>query len=393
MNRKPDESLTDYQIRLYMNLDNYGIDTHKATELLNKDAGQTFSESKWRKDYDQYKRWNEYIVSKNLDEEVMAKYEESKLQAEISKVQNADQKREYRKMIRHESRFQAIKNELTESIAELKKHKQIIHSLPSATSRSTKEGLVLFSDWHYGMVVESRFNTFNQEVFTKRVEKLTAKTIEYGKQNNIRKLHVAQLGDLLSGILHVSTRVQSNEDIIKQVTYVTEVLSEILAKFASEFEEVTLYNVIGNHGRTISNKNDVGMKENFEYLIPWYIQARLSHVSNLEIIQDEDGLIEARIMGEHVVFVHGNFDTVANSAKAIPQMLGVTPAHLFMGHIHHNVEKEHGTMTVTVNSSLIGVDDHAISKRLYSKPAQKMIIFDEHEGAENTYLIKLHNVG
>lgn len=389
--KNPSESFNDYHIRLYSNLEEYEIDTHKATELLNKEFGSTYSESKWRKDYQQYTKWKDYIISQNYDEEILDKYESVRIEAEKAKIRKQDQNRELRKKIMNEARFDKIREDISDAVNKLKLIKPLEFNQP-LHRHSQKEGLILFSDWHYGMSIDNRFNKFNEDIFNKRIEKLVNKTIQYGKLHNIKTLHVAQLGDLFAGLLHVSTRVQSNEDIVKQLTYVSEVLSEILTKFCNEFPNVKLYNVIGNHGRVIANKNEVGVKENFEYLIPWFLEARLSHVNNLEIFQDEDGMIEAEIMGEKVVFVHGNFDSVANTAKALPQMLGYTPSQVYMGHIHHNVEKEHGIMTVTVNGSLVGVDDHAVQKRLFSKPSQKFIVYDEMEKVENTYVIKLDKV-
>ncbi|MGT4652511.1 hypothetical protein [Bacillus cereus] len=99
----------------------------------------------------------------------------------------------------------------------------------------------------------------------------TQDVINYGKSNGISTLHVANLEDLIGGLIHVSTRVQANTDSIAQTQYVTETLAEVLAKFASEFEQVKFYSVAGNHGRLSPSKNDVGIKETFEYLITWYL--------------------------------------------------------------------------------------------------------------------------
>lgn len=142
---------------------------------------------------------------------------------------------------------------------------------PPPSSTSDKHGLALFSDWHFGMDIDNRINTFNEHVFNERVQKLTQDVINYGKSKGISTLHVANLGDLIGGLIHVSTRVQANTDSIAQTQYVTETLAEVLAKFASEFEQVKFYSVAGNHGRLSPSKNDIGIKENFEYLITWYL--------------------------------------------------------------------------------------------------------------------------
>lgn len=387
LKRQENESFTDYHIRLFEKKDEYGIDTYKITELLNAEYGSNYDESKWRKDYTQYKRWKDYILSKNLDKEILAKYEEIRIESEKEKIRKQDQKREYRKLIANQARFEHLRNEIIKAIDNVSKQKRLVFK-PHLQSPSNKEGLILFSDWHFGMEVNNTVNKFNKQVFDERVKKLVEKTIEYGKQHNIKTLHVAQLGDLLSGCIHVSTRVQSNENIIQQVQYVSEVLSEILAAFANEFQEVKYYNVIGNHGRT-GNKSDVGIKENFEYLIPWYIEARLKDFDNVEIVADEDGFICANIKGKQVIFVHGNFDRIDNAVTRLPQMLGYTPDFIIGGHIHHHYEKEYGKTTIITNGSLIGVDDYAMQNRFYAKPSQKFMVFND-EDLECTYNIKLN---
>lgn len=64
LKRKENESFKDYHVRLYSNLDTYGISSDEATLLLNKEYGSNYSESKWRKDYGQYVNWKDYIESK-----------------------------------------------------------------------------------------------------------------------------------------------------------------------------------------------------------------------------------------------------------------------------------------------------------------------------------------
>ena len=74
-----------------------------------------------------------------------------------------------------------------------------------------------------------RCSTRSLKIFNERVEHLTNKVIEYGKQNHVSTLHVANLGDLIGGLIHVSTRVQANEDAVEQIKYVSETLAEVLA--------------------------------------------------------------------------------------------------------------------------------------------------------------------
>lgn len=385
--REKEESFLDYQIRLYTNKDIYEIDTYEIAELLNKEYGNTYSESKWRKDYAAYVKWNEYIIGKSLDREILDKYETVKIESEKEKVRNRDQKREYRKLIQNQARFEAIRDDIHEAVLKLETKKPLNYS-PSHFTGNHKEGLSLWSDWHFGMVIDNYTNKFNKEVFNDRVSQLLTKTIAYGKQHGISTLHVANLGDLIGGLIHVSTRVQANEDVVEQTKYVSETLAEVLSTLANEFENIVYYNVAGNHGRTSPSKNDVGIKENFEYLIPWYLEARLRNFDNIKIVNEQDGFIISKIINEDVVFTHGHYDRPDSSVTKIPQLTGIIPSFIFSGHIHHHYEKEYGKTTVVVNGSLVGNDDYAMQGRFGSKPSQKFLVYNE-DGLECTYVIKL----
>ncbi|TCJ01118.1 hypothetical protein [Cytobacillus praedii] len=385
--REKDESFLDYHIRLFSNKDNYGIDTYEIADLLNKEYGTTYSESKWRKDYAQYVNWKDYILSKNLDEEILNIYESIRIESEKEKVRNRDQQREYRKLIANQARFEKIKDDIYKAILHLEKKKPLLPS-PTEKAKSFKEGLALWSDWHFGMEIDNYSNKFNKRIFNERVQGLLNKTIEYGKLHNISTLHVANLGDLIGGLIHVSTRVQANEDVVEQTKYVSETLAEALGVLANEFPNIKYYNVAGNHGRTSPSKNDVGIKENFEYLIPWYLESRLRDFNNIDIVNEQDGFIIGKILNENVVFTHGHYDRPDQSVTKIPQLTGIIPSFIFSGHIHHHYEKEYGRTTVVVNGSLVGNDDYAMQGRYGSKPSQKFLVFN-NEGLECSYVIKL----
>lgn len=386
--RRQDESFDDYHVRLFENKEAYGIDKFIIRDLLNKESGTVYDESKWRKDFAQYSKWKNYIADKDLDQEILDKYETIRIESEKEKIRNQDQKREYKKLIRNQARFEKIKDDVFRAILQLEKKKPLLPS-PSYTEASeNKEGLALWSDWHFGMEIDNFSNKFNKEIFNSRVRELLNKTIEYGKLHNISTLHVANLGDLIGGLIHVSTRVQANEDVVEQTKYVSETLAELLAALANAFPKVKFYNIAGNHGRTQANKNDVGIKENFEYLIPWFLEARLSGFNNIDIVNEQDGFIIGKIANEDVVFVHGHYDRPDQSVTKIPQLTGIIPSFIFSGHIHHHFEKEYGRTTCVVNGSLVGNDDYAMQGRFGSKPSQKFIVFGD-EGLECTYPIRL----
>lgn len=386
--RQEEESFTDYHIRLFENRDEYELTSDDIADLLNSEYGSDYSESKWRKDYSQYLRWKDYLVNKNLEQEIVNKHEEIRIESRKEQIRKQDWNREYNKKIRNAARFEGMQEKLIESVEGLNRDKPIIVSPKTRDISQNKEGLVVFSDWHYGMEIDNRVNKYNKNVFIERVTKLMLKTISYGQQHKIKTLHVAGLGDFIGGLIHVSTRVQANADLIEQITFVSETMAEILGEFANSFDEVVYYNVCGNHARIMANKSDVGIKENFENIIPWFLEARLGHFDNLTIVNEQDGLAEAEIYDSKIVFVHGDYDNVQNSYAKLPQLLGYVPQYIISGHVHHHFEKEFGETVAIVNGSMVGNDDYAMKGRYAAKPSQKFIVFDEHEGLECTYQIR-----
>lgn len=387
--RQPHENLKQYKLRLCRNRELYGLSWQVVTDLINKESGENWSESKYRKWFYAYQEGFEDGVNEKINsQDILEEIEEKQRFLQKEKVKFQDQKREYMNLIRQQARFEHLKEEIHKSIQELVKQKPLqLDYLPFSFS-SNKKAIALWSDWHFGADFINSLNTYNPDIFRIRVEKLVTKIIQYGKRNEVNELIIGILGDMICGAIHVGTRVQSSEDVIKQIQTVSEVLAEVIVKLASVFPKIKVVTIIGNHARLIPNKTESLLRENLEYLIPWYLESRLSPIPNIEIIKDTDGYHVEEIENEKFVFVHGDLDFVNNTAKVLPQMLGFVPKYVLAGHIHHNHVKEHGKTTVIVNGSMMGIDDYAISKRFYAEPMQKLLILDGSD-IECTYDIKL----
>jgi predicted phosphodiesterase len=384
--RQLEETLPQYKERLVLNKEAYGLSWNDIAQLWFDHTGERKSDDHFRKYRRKLLNKSNKVESKQLE---IDDFEDKIIQFQKEKYKIQDQKREYRNLIRQEARFEHLRDEIIKAVKEVANLKPLIWSKPHPI-HGAKEAVVLFSDWHYGIVSDNYFNKFNPEIFRERVQKLVHKTIEYGKLHQIKTLHCFNLGDLLSGILHVSVRVQNSEDIISQVKVVSEVLSEVLAKLASEFEEVKFYSVRGNHDRVTPNKADALSKESFADIIPWFIEARTSHISNLKVMPNtyDDEMIVADVCGHKVIGVHGHKDRVHEVAQNLTVMLKMIPATICLGHYHHNWEKEFNGIDVVVNPSLSGTDEYARDIRKVSKPAQKMLVYDE-TGQIATYKILL----
>lgn len=331
----------------------------------------------------------EKIKIDNIDNKLTS-IELEKIELKKERIRIQDQRRELNKLIRKSARFEYLIEYMCQIAEEMKIQKPLIWE-PLIKINSDKEGVLLTSDWHSNLEINNFLNTFNKNEFKRRINRLVMKTIEHGKLHNIKVLHVFSLGDQIAGIIHNNARIQSNEDNITQLMYISEVFAEILCKFANEFEEVKFYSVIDNHSRLNANKDESLEEENLMKLLPWYLKTRLSQINNIKIINNDidDEFAIVDICGYRCLGVHGHYDKIENVVQNLSLMTKQIFNYVFMGHYHHHQEDEPHGCEVIINPSLVGAESYAKKKRKSSKPAQKFMVFNKEEGRELTYIIRL----
>lgn len=325
----------------------------------------------------------------NIDNK-LSNIELEKINLKKERIKIQDQRRELNKLIRKSARFEYLIEYMCQIAEEVKAQKPLIWE-PLIKINSDKEGVLLTGDWHANLETNNFLNIFNKNEFKRRINRLVMKTIEHGKTHNIKVLHVFNLGDQIAGIIHTNARIQSNEDNITQLMYISEIFAEILCKFANEFEEIRFYSVIDNHSRLNANKDESIEKENLMRLLPWYLKTRLSQIDNIKIIDNEldEEFVIVDICGYKCLAVHGHYDKVENVVQNLSLMTKQNFNYVFMGHYHHDQQDEIHSCEVIVNPSLAGTESYAKKKRKSSKPAQKFMVFNEEEGRELTYNIRL----
>ena len=152
---------------------------------------------------------------------------------------------------------------------------------------STTEGQLNVADWHTGLKVESYWNDYSLAIQRERLQELVEKTILYIHRHNVKKVHVMNLGDLLHGIIHTSTRIVAEVDVIQQFRIAWQLLAEILKALAKEVEQVQFYSTYGNHSRITEKKQDALDRENFELLIPDMLKEHLQNHTNILLMPNK----------------------------------------------------------------------------------------------------------
>lgn len=382
--KREEESITSYWIRLYKNRQLYGLTFKECGELMNEVSGTDWNEAKWRREMEGYLKVSDFLDKENpngLNHSILEEIEKEKLELKKEKVKFSDQKREFFARIRNMSRLEHLKEYLEEYYEVYEPT-----TLPEIQLKnpSDKEMIVMISDWHIGMQIDNQFNTFNIEVAKERISKLQASMLDKVEKENIKTVHIAQLGDLINGTIHVSTRIMNEEDIIQQIIITANLLQEFVRPLVDKGVSVEFYNIIGNHGRTSPNKQETaGIDENFEKLFFTMLKTYYKNAKNFKAYDSKDGLITAKIKDLDFCFAHGDFDKGTGIIAKLPQLFGYVFDYVLTGHLHRESIMDYGKTTHITNSALCGSDDYAMQLRLSSKPSQKILILDDSGVIEN----------
>lgn len=374
--RFPNEMEDEYIFRICDMKNELDYTWEEIADVLNKNLGYEFTSSKYRKSYQYFQKMFEANKHKYFDGEMIEELDTKQDDLYKQEIRTRDWLNEKRKTLRDEARIDMLKDALRQPMKVLPRLE--VNDDVTDVSVDSAEAVLVLSDWHYGEVVESFFNNFNKDIFIKRIEYLSSQVLKYCKRNNVAILNVLNLNDLISGNIHVSNRVNESVNLIEQVKYVSETMANMLNLFANNIRFVTYRSSTDNHSRLNKSYEEHIEKENLTKLIDWWLEERLSG-TNVEIkndnLSDDLGLIKL-LNGKIVFFSHGHNDSISSSISDYSLATGIRADYVILGHYHSDKATAIQGCKVYVNGSLIGSNNFALSKRLFSKPSQMLLIFD-----------------
>ena len=285
-----------------------------------------------------------------------------------------DIQREKRNDLRVEARFENLLEVVKDNIGFMPTYE--IKDFKSINKNQDKKYAVLqLSDWHCGALVDNQFNYYNVDTMVDRATKVRNNALEYCKLHNVTDLVIEINGDMVNGAIHVSSRVESEEGVIQQVITVTDVLAKLINSMKPYFNSIKIVTTLGNHGRLTPNKSDSITNENFEMLIPTMLRDKLSDIK----IIDSKGLdfTKYEIDGKIIMVSHGQNDSMTKVISDFSKMFKVVPNEVHLGHTHSYTDINDCDIKVTVNGSLIGSDDYAITIRKVTTPSQNLIVYEK----------------
>lgn len=320
-----------------------------------------------------YKLLNK-IDENNCDYDVIKDLENLRDEIYKERCRLQDIQREKRNDLRVEARFENLLEVVKDKMDfmptyEIKEFKHI------NKNQDKKYAVLQLSDWHCGALVDNQFNYYNVDTMVDRATKVRNNALEYCKLHNVTDLVIEINGDMVNGAIHVSSRVESEEGVVQQVITVTDVLARLINSMKPYFNSIKIITTLGNHGRLTPNKSDSITNENFEMLIPTMLRDKLGDVK----IIDSKGLdfTKYEIDGKIIMVSHGQNDSMTKVISDFSKIFKVVPNEIHLGHTHSYTDINDCDIKVTVNGSLIGSDDYAITIRKVTTPSQNLIVYEK----------------
>lgn len=338
---------------------------------------------KWKES--QTKNEDDYLNTLRLEKEEI--FKERKLLS--------DQRRLYYRELTFNARTEHLMDKLVESANRLNEEIPLIFNEKWFPPNVHKEAIMFWSDWHYGMITDNIWNKFNTEICKNRVKAFIEISKEFIRLNNIDVLNVVMLGDSAHGSIHSTCRVESEEKTCEQLMHVSEIMAEALDDLSKVVNHITLYSCYGNHMRTIQNKSESIHSDNMERIVPWWIEQRLQNNKKIEVAYSEyKEFTKLNVLGKNICCVHGDlerdFKNIGVTINTLfSRKFGETIDYTISGDKHHLEEFEKFDIESILVRSLCGADEYSNNGRLYSRPGQTLMIFNDVYGREATYNIPL----
>lgn len=359
------------------------------TNSINEQFGYDYKESAYRKRFKRMKKTAELAELSTVTDEDC--YNETLLR----NTKEIEKKRmllnEQRNAQRRALRLEAFRDSILLDL------KDVIQALPEAPPRALpasageQEMIALLSDIHYGLSFSSQFGKYSPEIAEQRVMTYAERICEIGKKNGITKLHVLLLGDLISGIIHPTIRLENQRNIIEQIVGVANLVSAYLYRLSESYSEIKVSCVSGNHSRLTEDFANTLRAERLDTLIPWFCQAKLTNVSNIHFaFPTVDATIGAiNVFGKTYAFVHGDFDAdLHKSAIRIAGVVGNKVDYILAGHLHIADIRLEDTGYIRNGAVVTSGDDYTVKNRLYG-PAVQMVLLCSKNGVDALYPVRL----
>ena len=389
LKRQEAETLEDYLWRLgTLKIDKEIENTwSELADMMNEAFSLHYDESVYRKKYKKLQKAFE-TVEDEQDDSFSEMTQQSIAEMNRQRVRIRDERAAYSRQLMLDARFDSLLDELKNEIYKV----EPIQIKPVTKNNHESQAIyALLSDVHYGMCFDGFYGRYNPEIAKQRVMNYAAEIIDIGERNGIDHCYVSLMGDLISGSIHSTIKTENRDHVIAQIIGVSELIATFLYELCKHFVCVHVNNVSGNHSRLEQNPKHALRAERLDALIPWYCQAKLECVSNIEFQSNsyDSTLATFDILGKTYVSVHGDLDDdMKQSSVRLSEMLGKQIDYMLLGHTHVAGCRFEKVGYIKNGAVLSGGDDYTVKKRLFG-PAYQVCLICSQNGVDAMFPIRL----
>ncbi len=374
------------------------MDWNTLADIINKefrsDESEYRSEAAYRKPYQQAKRYYETGVFNNLSEDNYFKeLQLQKQELEKEKVKTRDERNELKRLIREEARKESYKEQILRSISEYQSTPLLYDETKQFTGilKTDNDIVCTFFDVHTGLNVDNFFNTFNEDVLRDRINQYLDRIFEIQLRHGSENINVI-LSELVSGIIHLSLRIENNQNLIEQFLTITNYISQFLAELSYHFQIVNVYVCPGNHSRCQAKKEDNMRGENMDLLAIPYLQAKLQNFENIKFHENtiDSSIAMFTVRGQKIFGVHGDKDSMDSVVQKLTMYTSIKPDIVYMGHRHTNaLSTSYDTKVLQAGCFSGGGDEYCLDKKLRNK-AEQIVSIVTSKGLDCIYDVKFN---
>jgi hypothetical protein len=394
LKRREDGSLKQYEIRICSNKDKYNLSWDQVSEVLNKERGESWGESKYRKWWYAFQDGLEFSKQQNItSNEILNELELKKIELNEERKKLQTINIEYNKISREKSRRDLLFEYVSEKIEE-------VGSLPSPIFKplelnsSKKAGILGFGDEHFGKEFVSENNEYNEQIYLERMNKLLYETIDIIKKEHLDELTVLNGADSVEGMaLRVSqlTTLQYGfvDQVIKYARYKTEWLKEL-----SKYVKVRYIHVpSANHTelRLHNTSRSEMPKEDVERIIAVYIHDMLKDNERIDVPLYDEGIVDFELLEFNIAACHGHqLKGKKNAVRDISMLKRKFFDFLYVSHFHHGNtltvgETDTHDIEIIQLPSIIGSDGYSDSLMTGAKSGANLSIYESNKGRTVSY--------
>lgn len=389
LDKKDQETDLEYIWRIGQAKDNQLIDYNweELSDLFNAELGNSYSESKYRKSYNEAKKFFDSVFSKFISDDNCSKnLNETIRKQEILKKQIQTEKLELNRWLRSVARDELIVEHISEAIHDLPSL-NIPDELP-APVKSARSGCLCFGDEHFGSIFKilglhgEVVNEYNIEIFENRMWRLLSEIDKIIKREGFTEIQIFSLGDFTDGLLRVSQLKTLECGVIESAVLYADFICNWLNEL-SKIVRIKFNTTDGNHTelRLLNQPKGTFEEENVSIIVSAMIKIRLKDNPNFEFIENPTGLIFTNISGFNVLAIHGEVKNLEKAISDFSHFYDVNIDYLITGHLHHLYREEIAKhKEVIIVPSLMGVNPYAEKILKSSDAAALFLVFEENKG-------------